>query len=113
MLGLCYSVGVNEKVRNTGEPVPNFFLVVSFFSAFVFLQNLSPPPPNMGSAVFLNIGLTQTCIANDAHSFPQHGNLTKAPRERQGNAKLIVRNNVFMCTTLLKIEVMEYGKLGF
>ena len=24
-----------------------------------------------------------------------HGNLTKAPSERQGNAKLIVRNNVF------------------
>ena len=65
----------------------------------------------MGSAVFLNIGLTQTCIAIDVLPLQPHGNLTKAPRGRQGNAKLIVRNKVFECTTLLKIEVIEYGKM--
>ena len=37
-----------------------------------------------------------------------HWNLTKAPRGRQGNAKkIIVRNKVFECLTLLKIEVIE------
>ena len=56
MLGLCYWVGVNEKVQNTGEPMPNFFLgVVFFFSVFFFKFS-----PHMGSAVFLSIGLTQT-----------------------------------------------------
>ena len=65
--------------------------------------------PHMGHAVFLNIGLTQTCIAIDVPP-PPHGDLTKAQRRRQGNAKLIVRNKVFECTTLLKIEVIEYGK---
>ena len=39
--------------------------------------------------------------------------ITKAPRGRQGNAKLIVRNKVFECLTLLKIEIIEYGKMGF
>ena len=67
----------------------------------------------MGSAVFLNIELTQTCIAIDVPHFQPHGNLTKAPRGRQGNAKLIARNNVFECTTLQKIEVKEYGKMDF
>ena len=66
----------------------------------------------MGSAVFLNIWLTQTCKAI-AVPLPLHGNLTKAPRERQGNSKLNVREKVVECTTLLKIEVIEYGKLGF
>ena len=68
----------------------------------------------MGSAVFLNIGLTQTALEMMCPSPPPpHVNLTKTPRGRQGNAKLIVRNNVFGCTALLKIEVMEYGKMGF
>ena len=75
----------------------------------IFFQILSPPPPHMGSAVFLNIGVTQTCIAIDVPP-PPHGNLTNAPRGRQENAKQIVRNKVFECTTLLKIEVIEYGK---
>ena len=66
----------------------------------------------MGFAVFLNIGLTEACIAIDVPPFPPHGSLTKTPRGRQGNAKLIVRNEVFECTTLLKIEVIEYGKMG-
>ena len=63
----------------------------------------------MGSAAFLNIGLTQTCITI-AVPPPPHGKLTKAPRGRQENAKLIVKNKVFECTTLLKIEVIDYGK---
>ena len=54
--------------------------------------------------VFLNIGLTQTCIAI-AVPHP-HGHLTKAPRGRQGHATLIVRNKVVECLTLLKIRVI-------
>ena len=106
-----------KKVHNTGEPMPTFFLgvglIVVFFQHF-FFQILSPPPPlpHMGFAV-MNIGLTEACMAIDAPPFPPHGNLTKTPRGRQGNAKLIVRNKVFECTTLLKIEVIEYGKMGF
>ena len=96
--------------------MPTFFLGVglSVFFSSIFFQILSPPPPpplpHMGFAVFLNIGLTEACIAIDVPPFPPHGNLTKTPRGRQGNAKLIVRNKVFECTTLLKIEVIEYGK---
>ena len=95
--------------------MPNFFLgmgLIGFFSSIFFSQILSPPPPHMGSAVFLSVGLTQTCIANYVPP-SSHGNLTKAPRGRHGNAKLIVRKNVFECTTLLKIKVMEYGKMSF
>ena len=33
-----------------------------------------------------------------------------APPPRHGNAKLIVRNKVFECLTLPKIEVIENGK---
>ena len=92
--------------------MPNFFLGVKLivFPAFIF-SSFKPPPTHKGSAVFLNIELTQTCIANDVPS-PPHGNLIKAPRGRQGNAKLIVRNKVFECLTLLKMEVIEYGKMG-
>ena len=45
MLGLFYWVGVNEKVQNKGEHMPNFFLGVDFivFPAFIF-QILSPLP---------------------------------------------------------------------
>ena len=86
-----------------------------FFPAFFFFKSKAPRPPlpHMGFAVFLNIGLTEACIAIDVPPFPPHGNLNKTPRGRQGNAKLIVRNKVFECTTLLKIEVIEYGKMGF
>ena len=66
MLGLCYWVGVNE---NTVEPMPNFFLGVDLFFFFFFFfffwsffssSNFKPPPTHKGSAVFLNIGLTNT-----------------------------------------------------
>ena len=85
-----------------------------FFPAF-FFQILSPPPLSLTWALlfFLNIGLTEACIAIDVPPFPSHGNLTKTPRGRHGNTKLIVRNKVFECTALLKIEVIEYGKNGF
>ena len=79
-----------------------------FFSIYFLI--LSPPP------LPLTIGLTQTCIAIDVSPPPPpppHWNLNKAPRGRRGNAKLIVRNKVFECTTLLKIGVIEYGKMSF
>ena len=53
MLDLCYGVGVNEKVQNTGEPMPNFFLGVGLIVFFPhFFSNFKPPPPHMGSAAF-------------------------------------------------------------
>ena len=76
-----------------------FFLGV--FPAFIF-SNFKPP--HKGSAVFLNIGLTQACIAIAVPHQP-HGNLTKAPRGRQRNVKLIVRNKVFECLTLIKMRL--------
>ena len=67
---------VNEKVQNTGQPLPNFFLGVGLIVFFQhFIQILSPPPPHMGSAVFLNIGLTQTCIAIDVPPCAHMGTL--------------------------------------
>ena len=45
--------------------MPIFFLGVDLivFPALFFSNFKPPPPPHKGSAVFLNIGLTQTCIA--------------------------------------------------
>ena len=43
--------------------MPNFFLLVDLIFHQDFFQILSPPPAHMGSAVFLNNGLTQTTIA--------------------------------------------------
>ena len=74
-------LGVNEKVQNTGEPMPNFFLMCGLYGFLkfdFFFQILSPPPhpPHKGSTVFLNIGLTQTCIAT-AVTLPHMGTLLK------------------------------------
>ena len=86
--------------------MPTFFLgvglIVVFFPAF--FSNFKPPPflPHMGFAVFLNIGLTEACIAIDVPPFPPNGNLTKTPRGRQGNAKLIVRNKIL--TRFLSVQ---------
>ena len=116
MLGLCYWVGVNKKVLTTGEPMPNFFLGMDLIAFLAFLFSKFKPPPSRSQGLccfFLNIGLTQTCIAIAVPPPPPHGNLTKAPSGRQGNAKLIARNKVFECLTLLKIETIEYGKMGF
>ena len=75
MLGLCYWVGVNEKVQITREPVPNVFLGVGLivFPA-IFSSNFKPPSPSYGLCFFLNIELTQTCIAIDVPSFPPPDN---------------------------------------
>ena len=61
--GLCYWVGVNEKVQNTGEPMPIFSKVWALLFSSIFFQILSPPIPLTRALLFfLNIGLTQTCI---------------------------------------------------
>ena len=73
------------------------------------IQYPTPPPWVKGWPV----KIFKITINYDVPPFPPHENLTKTPRGRQGNAKLIVRNKVFECTTLLKIEVIEYGKMGF
>ena len=82
--------------------MPNFFLGVGLIVFFpYFFSILKPPLPFTWVLLFfLNIGLTQTCIAIAVpHPLTPHGNLTKAPRGRQGNAKRRVRNKVFECTT--------------
>ena len=60
-------LGVNEKVQNTGELMPNFFLVVDFIVVPAFFSsNFKTAPPILLTRAllfFLNIGLTQTCIA--------------------------------------------------
>ena len=90
-------LGVNENVHNTGEPMPNFFLGVDFivFSSIFFLNyKPPPPPPSQGfCCFFLNIRLSQTCIAT---AVPPHGNLTKAPRGRKTRrCKIIAMNKAF------------------
>ena len=79
------------------------FLKVLFCFFFnIFFSNFKPPSPHMGSAVFLNIGLTQTCIA-----------IAVPPSPTWEPYQSTKRNKVFECKTLLIIEVMEYGKMGF
>ena len=67
----CYPAGayvigsrVNEKVQNTGDYAQFFYKLWALLFSSIFFQILSSPPPSpyKGSAVFLNIGLTQTCI---------------------------------------------------
>ena len=89
-------------------------VVVLFFFSISFLQILSPPPsPSHGLCCFCEHWADSDLHCNCCAPLPPHGNLTKAPRGRQGNSKLIVRNKMFECTTILKIEVIEYGKIGF
>ena len=86
-------LGVNEKVQNTGEPMPNFFLGVDFivFLAF-FFQILSPPPPphspHKGSAVF-----SEHSVVTDLHCnccAPPHmetlPKLQEEDKKRQNNS---------------------------
>ena len=72
--------------------VPNFFLDVDLivFPAFIF-SNFKPLPPlpHKGSAVFLNIGLTQTCIAIAVPHLPHMGTLPK----HQGDDKEMQTNS--------------------
>ena len=67
---------------------------------------------SIGSAVFLNIGLTQTCIAIDVPPSPTWEPYQSIKRTTR-KCKTNVRNKMFECATLLKIEVIEYGKNGF
>ena len=79
MLGLCYWVGVNEKVPNAGEPMPNF--------SSIFFQILSPPPLTWALLFFLNIGLTQTCIAIDV-SPPPLPHMGTLPMHQEDDKKM-------------------------
>ena len=93
--------------------MPIFFLGVVLFLLFVFsafFQILSPPPPSHGICCFSEHLADSDLHCNYCAPLPSHGNLTKASTRRQGDSKLIARNKVFDCTTLLKIEVIEYGK---
>ena len=89
LLGWC-EFKVNEKVQNTGEPMPYFFLRCGLYRfSSIFFKFQAPPPPHplhKGSAVSLDIGLIQNWIAT-AVSPPPLENLTIAPRGRQENAK--------------------------
>ena len=124
---LAYDIGLEmnkKKYKKQGKPMPNFFLrcvrVVVFFVIFLFcfffqhffFQILSPAPsPSYGLCCFYEHWADSDSHCNCcAPPLPSHGNLPKASRGRQGNSKLIVRNNLFECTTLLKNEVIEYGK---
>ena len=60
--------------------MPTFFLrcgLDCIFPAFFFSNFKPPPSPSHGLCCFLNIGLTEACIAIDVPPFPPHGNLTK------------------------------------
>ena len=48
-----FGLGVNEKVQNTGEHMPNFFLRCGLycFLAF-FFSNFKPPPPSPSQGLF-------------------------------------------------------------
>ena len=111
MLGLCYWVGVNKKIQIQGNLCP-FFLGVDLivFPPFTFFQNLSPPLTHRGAAVFLNIGLTQTCIAIAP---PHMRTLPKQQVDDKAMQYPKVKNKVFECLTFLKIEFIEYRKIGF
>ena len=75
-------LGVNEKVQNTGEPMPNFFLRSGLYCFLAFFSNFKPPPPpspSQGLCCFsehwADSDLHCSCCAPS-----QHGTLTKAPR---------------------------------
>ena len=75
-------LGMNENVQNTAEHMPSFFLGVDFIVFWHFFLILSP---HKGSAVFLNIGLTQTCIATAVPPPPHMGTL---PKLQEGDKKM-------------------------
>ena len=85
----------NTKYRGT---YAKFFLrsALYCFLAFFFSKFKSTHPPHKGSDVFLNIGLTQTCIAT-AVPPPLHTLMGTLPKFQEGDkqCKIIVRNKVF------------------
>ena len=110
---LCWvyviGLGVYEKVQNTWEPMPNVFLGVDWivFPALICFQILSPhPAPHRGSAVFLNIGLTQTCIAKAVPPPPRPTmELYQSTKSKAMKCKTNSNKQNF-----LKNEVIEYEK---
>ena len=73
--------------------MPSFFLGVDFIVLKHFSKFKSPHPPHKGSAVSMDIRLTQTCNCNCSAPPPPthtHGNL-RATRK----CKIIVMNKVF------------------
>ena len=100
-----------REIKKRALGYAHFFLRCGLDCCFpAFFSNFKPPPPppllpHMGFAVFLNIGLTEICIVIDVPPFPPHENLTKTPRGRQGNAKLIVRNRFLSVQPYLKLRL--------
>ena len=69
-IGFCYLVGDEWKSTKYRGSYAQFFLRCGLdgvdlivIPAFIFSSFKPPPPLHTGSVVFLNIGLTQTCIA--------------------------------------------------
>ena len=115
VLGLCYWVGVNEKVQNTGEPLPNFFLRCGLycFSSIDFFQNLSPPHPLTRVLLFSEHWADSDLHCNCCAPPPPTWEPCQSSKRTTRKCKIFVTNMVFECLTLLKIEVIEYGKMGF
>ena len=85
-----------KKYKVQGKICPVFPRYGLYFLDF-FFQILSPPPPpphppHKGSAVFLNFGLTQTCIATAV--FPTWEPYQSSKRTTI-KCKIIVSNKVF------------------
>ena len=79
------------------------------FSSIYLFQILSPLPTSQGLCCYSERWDDSDLHCNHCAPSPQRGNLTKATKGRQGNAKLIVRNEVFECLTLLKIWKMGFS----
>ena len=67
----------------------------------------------MGSAVFFwTLGWLRLALQMMCPPLPHMGTLPMHQEDDKEMQKK-VRNKVFECTTVLKIEVIEYGKMGF
>ena len=114
-----FGLGENEKAQNTGEPMPNFFLRYGLycFSTIFFIKKIKPLPILLTRALLF---FSEHWAESDLHcnccdpspphpTWEPYQSIERTTRK----CKIIVRNNVFECLTLLKIEVIEYGKMGF
>ena len=76
--------------------MPNFFLGVDLMVwtwllfQHLFFQVLSPPPHplHMGSVVFLDIGLTQTCIAIAVPPPPPPPHMGTLPKHQEDDKEM-------------------------
>ena len=98
--------------------MPHFFLgvglIVFFFVFQHFFKNFSPPlTPSHVLCGFSEHWADSDLHCNCCAPLPHMVNLPKHQEADKKNATLKVRNKVFECTTLLKIEVIEYGKMDF